>query len=162
MDPTDVHYIPKDRIVTYARVVVDHRPPKEDPNRIQITAGGNLINYPGDLIMRTVDSTMSKLHWNCMLSMQKAKYMCLDIMFFYLLAALDRYEYMSIPICLFPQWIVNQYDLIHKVHNGHIYMEMHRAVWGLPQAGILANILRKRLAPHGYYECKQTLACGNI
>ena len=34
---------------------------------------------------------------------------------------------------------------------------MRRAVWGLPQAGILANkILRKRLLPHGYYECKHT------
>ena len=34
---------------------------------------------------------------------------------------------------------------------------MRRAVWGLPQAGILANkLLKKRLAPHGYHECKQT------
>jgi hypothetical protein len=34
---------------------------------------------------------------------------------------------------------------------------MERAVWGLPQAGILANkLLRKRLAPHGYYECINT------
>jgi len=30
-------------------------------------------------------------------------------------------------------------------------------VWGLPQAGILANkLLRKRLSPHGYYECVNT------
>ena len=30
-------------------------------------------------------------------------------------------------------------------------------MWGLPQAGILANkLLHKRLAPHGYFECKQT------
>jgi hypothetical protein len=30
-------------------------------------------------------------------------------------------------------------------------------MWGLPQAGILANkLLKKRLAPHGYFECKQT------
>jgi hypothetical protein len=35
---------------------------------------------------------------------------------------------------------------------------MHKAVWGLPQAGIVANRLQqKRLAPHGYLECKQTL-----
>ncbi len=32
-----------------------------------------------------------------------------------------------------------------------------QAVWGLPQAGILANkLLRKQLAPHGYYECVNT------
>ncbi len=34
---------------------------------------------------------------------------------------------------------------------------MQRVVWGLPQAGILANkLLRKCLAPNGYYKCKQT------
>ena len=34
---------------------------------------------------------------------------------------------------------------------------MRRAVWGLPQACILANKLLKRgLAPHGYFKCKQT------
>ncbi len=31
---------------------------------------------------------------------------------------------------------------------------MHQAVWGLPQAGIIANkLLCKRLLPHGYYKC---------
>jgi hypothetical protein len=29
--------------ITYANLVVDHRPQKADPNRICITAGGNLI-----------------------------------------------------------------------------------------------------------------------
>jgi hypothetical protein len=31
---------------------------------------------------------------------------------------------------------------------------MRRAVWGLPQAGILANkLLHQCLLPHGYYKC---------
>ena len=30
-------------------------------------------------------------------------------------------------------------------------------MWGLPQAGILANkLLKKHIAPHRYFECKQT------
>ncbi len=34
---------------------------------------------------------------------------------------------------------------------------MRRAVWGLPQAGILANKkLKQKLAPFGYHECKNT------
>jgi hypothetical protein len=34
---------------------------------------------------------------------------------------------------------------------------MRRAVWGLPQAGILANkLLRRRLLPNGYFECPNT------
>jgi hypothetical protein len=34
---------------------------------------------------------------------------------------------------------------------------MHRAVWGLPQAGILANkLLQKHLLPHRYFKCPNT------
>ena len=35
--------IPRDRIVTYARFVVDYIPQKSDPNRVRITVGGNLL-----------------------------------------------------------------------------------------------------------------------
>jgi hypothetical protein len=88
-------------------VVVDHRPQKADPNRIQITAGGNLINYPGDLTTCTANVTTAKLLWNSVLSMPEAKYMCLDIIFFYLSAPLDRFKYMRIPYALFPPGLWN-------------------------------------------------------
>ncbi len=64
---------------------------------------------------------------------------------------------MKMPINLFPPWIINQYGLNSKVVGGYIYLQMRKAVWGLPQAGILANkLLRKRLVRHGYYKCKNT------
>ncbi len=78
MLPMDVPKIPKDR-VTYARVVVDHRPQKEDPNCIQIKAGGSLINYPGKLTTQMVDIMTAKLLSNSVLSTPGAKYMCLNI-----------------------------------------------------------------------------------
>jgi hypothetical protein len=43
------------------------------------------------------------------------------------------------PILLFPDCIVKQYDLTIHILNGFIYLEMRRAVWGLPQAGIFGN-----------------------
>ena len=101
-----IKIIPKDRTITYARVVVDFRPQKADPHRIRITAGGNLINYPGELSTQTADLTTSKLMWNSVLSTKGAKYICLDIKNFYLTAPLDRFEYMKMPIGLFPTWIV--------------------------------------------------------
>ncbi len=73
MLPSNVPNIPKDRVIMYARVVIDHCPPKADPNRIQITAGGNLTNYPGELTTRTSDITMAKPFWNSVLSMPRAK-----------------------------------------------------------------------------------------
>ena len=57
-----------------------------DPHHIRITAGGNLINYPGKLTSRTADLTTSKLMWNGVLSTKGAKYMCLDIKNCYLTA----------------------------------------------------------------------------
>jgi hypothetical protein len=64
---------------TYARIVVNYRPQKEDPNSIRITVGGNLITYKGNTLTRTADLTTSKLLWNSVLSTEGARYMCLDI-----------------------------------------------------------------------------------
>jgi hypothetical protein len=65
-------------------------------------AGGNLINYKGDAAICTADLDNAKLHWNSVVSMDKARYMCLDIKKNYLTAVLDYFEYMKIPLFLFP------------------------------------------------------------
>jgi hypothetical protein len=142
---------------TYAKVVVAYRSQKEDPDQIRITAGGYSINYPRELTMRTANMTTTKFHWNSVLSTSKACYMCLNIVDFYLTATLHQYKYIKMPISLFLLWITTQYNLEKKVVGGYIYLQMRKAVWGLPQAGILANkLLRKHLAPHSYYKCKNT------
>ena len=57
----EIRCIPKDRTVTYARIVIDHRPKKDDPNRVRITVGGNLIDYQYD----------THLFVNCLISFSK-------------------------------------------------------------------------------------------
>jgi hypothetical protein len=151
------HVLRAKKVFMYANQVVNHRPQQEDPNRIRITAGGNLIKYEEELSVRTVDINTAKLHWNSVISTDDAQYMCLDIGNFYLTAALEYFEYMQIPLVLFPAWIMEQYNLKMHALNGYVHLEMRRAVWGLPQAGILANKrLRRKLAPFGYYECVNT------
>lgn len=158
MSHDEIANIPKGRTVTYGRIVIDYRPQKADPNRVRITAGGNLIkDYPGELTTRTADLTTSKILWNSILSTEGAKFMGLDIKNFYLTATLDRYEYMKMPMDVFPEHIIQQYNLRKHVKNGFVYLEIHKCVYGLPMAGALANkLLRKRLAPHGYYEVAHT------
>ncbi len=157
MNHKDILHIPNNRTITYAQVVVDFCLQKLDPHRIRITAGGNLINYPGELTTKTADLTTSKLMWNSVLSTKGAWYMCLDIKNFYLTAPLDCFEYMKKPLSLFPPWTRTQYNLDTHAKNGFVYLEMCRTIWGLPQAGILANkLLRKQLFPHGYYDCTLT------
>jgi hypothetical protein len=43
---SEIRHIPSNQTVTYVRIVINHRPQKEDPNHIRITVGGNLISYP--------------------------------------------------------------------------------------------------------------------
>ena len=60
---------------------------------------------------------------------------------------------MQILLSYFLAWTIVQYKLLVHLHNGYMYIKMQRAVWGLPQAGILANKrLRRKLAPSGYSE----------
>jgi hypothetical protein len=89
MKPEEVDHKLAARITTYANILVDYQPQKDNQYQICITVGGNLINFPGELTMCTADITTSKLHWNSVLSTQQAKYMCLDHENFYLSAPLD-------------------------------------------------------------------------
>ena len=76
---------------TYARVVVDFLPQKEDANRVRITAGGKFIKYTGELTTRTADLTTAKMLWNSVISTDRAKFMVLDIGGFYLETPKEEY-----------------------------------------------------------------------
>ena len=69
-----IRRILKDRVVTYARIVIDHRPQKDNPNRVRITVGGNLIDYPYELTTRTADMVSNKIMWNSIISTPGAKF----------------------------------------------------------------------------------------
>jgi hypothetical protein len=117
MTHNKISRIPKGQTVSYAHVVVDFCPQKEDPHCIQITAG-NFIKYPGKLLKRTSSLITSKLMFKSVLCTKDAKYMCLDIKNFYLSAPLNKYEYMKMPLALFPEWIRMQYNLDKLASTG--------------------------------------------
>ena len=118
MNLEETKKIPRDRVVTYARIVVDYQPQKTDPNRVRITAGGNLISYSFELTMRTADLNTSKLLWNSTISTKGAKYMCADAKNFYLATPLDRYEYMKMPVNLIPPKFIEENNLAAKIKTG--------------------------------------------
>ena len=83
--------------------------------------------------------------------------MTADINSFYLETPLDRFEYMKMDLNLFPQEFRDEYNLDAIAKNGHVSMEIRKGMYGLPQAGILANkLLKKQLAKQGYYELPHT------
>ena len=65
--------------VTYARIVIDHRPLKEDPNQVRITVGSNLINYSFELTTQTTNMVSSKLLWNSTINTKSTCFAGADI-----------------------------------------------------------------------------------
>ena len=84
MNPAEVTRVPREKTVSYARIVVDVRPQKPDPNRVWLTIGGNLLNVPGDLSTPAADMVMIKILWNSVLSTDGAKFATIDIKDMYL------------------------------------------------------------------------------
>jgi hypothetical protein len=82
--------------------------------------------------------------------------MTLDVKNFYLNMPMVRYEYVCIKIDNIPKEIIVEYKLRDKVTtDGHVYVEIQKGMYRLPQAGILAQeLLEKRLNEHGYSQSK--------
>jgi hypothetical protein len=102
-----IRHIPQDGTITYTRVVVDYWLQKSDPNHVGLTAGGNLIEYPGELTTQTANLTTTKMLWNSVISTEHARYLCLDIKNFYLGTPMDHFEYMKMPISSHKQPLIN-------------------------------------------------------
>jgi hypothetical protein len=143
--------IPTGRKVTYLRVVSATRPEKENTNRVRWTVGGDKVEYPFDVSTKTADLTTVKLLLNRVVSTPHAVFLTADLKDFYLGTPMSRYEYMRIPIWMLPDAIIEQYNLRPLFHNGYVYVEIRRGMYGLPQAGRIANDqLIALLKPHGY------------
>ncbi len=61
--------------------------------------------------------------------------MSIDIKDFYLKTPMSRYEYFCMKLELFPEDIIEEYDLRNKVDaNRNVHCEVRRGMYGLPQA----------------------------
>ena len=159
MRPIMFHKIPHDRLkdVAHVRVVCDVKLGKEDPNRTRITIGGNTIAYAGDCGTKTGAIEVVKGVFNSVCSRPGAKFLSADITNYYLGTPLDRPEYARIRIEDIPQEFIDEYNLMQYVHNGWVYFEITKGIYGLKQAGKLANdLLTERLSKHGYFQCATT------
>ena len=159
MRPIMFHDIPHDRKgdIAHTRVVCEIRPTKADPNRTRVTIGGNTINYIGDCGTKTASLETVKLTINSTLSTPNAEYMTMDLSNFYLGTPLDRPEFARIKLSIIPQEVIDAYGLDKYAYNGWVYFIITKGMYGLKQAGKLANeLLATRLFGQGYYQCATT------
>ena len=54
-----------------------------------------------------------------------------------------------------PQEISDKYNLTEITHNGKVYIDTQKVMYGIPQAGIIEHdILKQYLEKHGYKHVK--------
>jgi hypothetical protein len=81
----------------------------------------------------------------------------MDINIYYIGTPLPRFEYMKMLLSRFPEEIIQKYNLNALAVNGWVYIETRKSIYGLKQAGILANqLLQTHMAPFGYYKARHT------
>ena len=83
--------------------------------------------------------------------MAGAEFMTLEIKNFYLNTPLGRYEYLRLKLTNLPEDVIKHYGLKDKAtSDGYVYVEIRKGMYGLPQAGLLAQeLLEQRLMKHG-------------
>jgi hypothetical protein len=149
--------IPKDRKITYGKIVCDYKPHKKEKERVRLTLGGNRPDYSGDVATSTADITTFKILINSTLSTEEATMMMMDIKNYYLGTPLPRFEYMKMLLSRFHEEIIQKYNLHALAVDGWVYIEIRKGMYGLKQAGLLANqLLKTHLAPFGYYPARHT------
>ena len=155
------HMVPKERTrdVTYGLITCLIRPEKiDEPNRTRLVAGGDRVHYPFDAGTPTADLLTVKLLINSVISTHGARFFTMDIKNFYLNTPMARYEYMRLKLADMPADVIEHYKLLDvATPDGYVYCEIRKGMYGLPQAGIIAQeLLAKRLKEHGYSQSETT------
>ena len=131
--------IPQNKKPTYVRIVTAYREQKEDPYRVRMTIGGNLIDYPGNTATKTADLVTAKILIKEVISNPKRRAVAIDIKDFNLNNDLPDCEYIWIPVNIIPDTIYKQYNLQEFENDGYVYARVDKGMYGLPQAGRIAS-----------------------
>ena len=105
--------VPKQRKkdVTYGSFVCNVRPEKKEQNRTRFTVGRDEINYPGEVGTPTAEMMVAKILFNSVVSTPGARFMTMDISYFYLNTPLKQPEYLRVKLSDIPEEIIVQYNL---------------------------------------------------
>ena len=139
--------------MSYGCIVCEIRPQKEEKERTRLTVGGDKLPYNGPTSTEIADITTAKLVVNSTISTPQARFVVFDIKNFYLGTPMQDYEYIRLHISILPDEIINKYRLRQIMDEGSwVYLEIKKRMYGLKQAGRLANErLQANLKMYGYY-----------
>jgi hypothetical protein len=149
--------ISKDRKITYGKIVSDYKPQKKEKECVRLAVGGDRLDNSGDVATSTADIITFKILINSTLFTTYEAMMMMDMKNYYVGTQLPCYEYTRMLLSRFPEEIVEKYNLKALAVDGWVYIEIRKGMYGLNQAGLIANqLLQKRLEPFGYYTAQHT------
>jgi hypothetical protein len=117
---TTLKNIPKDRKITYGKIICDYKLHKKERERVRLTVGSDRLDYSGDVATSTADITTFKILINSTLSTKDAAMMIMDIKNYCLGTPLPRFEYMKMLISHFPEEIIQKYNLNDLAVDGWV------------------------------------------
>ena len=137
MHPIYLHELPQERRgdPTYYNPQTKEKMLVDDvyQARVRGTAGGNLIHYEGDVATHSAAMATLKTLINSTVSTEGARIMTLDIKDYYINHALDRSEYLRIPLSAIPEDIRKEFELDkYADQDGNVLFEVTKATYGLP------------------------------
>ena len=128
-----------------------------DSYRVRLAYGGDRSDYDGDRTSTMTDITTVKCLLNAVVSDEALDYCTFDLTDMYLKSKLDRPEYMWMPITLLPQYLREELGMGDLPEDTRILWEVTMALYGTPQAGMLAQRdVNRLLVAGGFYECPMT------
>ena len=144
--------------MTYGRLVCDIKEHKTETHQTRLTVSGNMLVFPVLLSTPTATVTTAKCLFNSVIFTPGAKCLVADVKNFYLNNDLPEPEYMKLHLHIIPQEIIDEYALHNLVdEDGWVYLNIVKGMYGLKQAGIIANVeLTKHLDKFGYHPVPYT------
>jgi hypothetical protein len=125
---TALKNIPNNRNITYGKIVCDYKPHKKEKEHVQLTVGGDRLDYSGDVATSTADITTFKILIKSTLSTEKAPMMMMDIKNYYLGTPPPRFEYMKMLLSRFPEEIIQKYNLNDLAVDGWVNIETRKGM----------------------------------
>jgi hypothetical protein len=132
--------LPNGRTATYANTVGYKKIINGTPVfRVRLAFGGNLSDYDGERSSSMVDITTVKVAFNHLVSDENLDYCTLDLKDMYLQSKLDRPEFMRMPLAQIPMNLRVKLGMAHLPEHTMILWQVDQALYGMPQAGMLAQ-----------------------
>jgi hypothetical protein len=103
--------IPKDRKISYGKIVCDYKTHKKEKERVRLNVGGDILDYSDDIATSRADITTFKILVNSTLSIEDIAMVMMDIKNYYISTPLPWFEYMKMLLSRFPEEVVQKYNL---------------------------------------------------